>query len=188
MQTPFRPRILATADCLIEAHGVARIVEAKFDNAAIEISDARSLLKRSFTTYNMVAAYVGSGGSTRLVELIMEASRATNLIIISPNGKQDALDVESFAPSEISSVRRSQDLAELIVVRSDQGKSANARNLSEREAEVCLLISLGLTHKQIARRLSISPHTVDTYVKRAKSKLDTANKADITRAIMAFAH
>lgn len=54
--------------------------------------------------------------------------------------------------------------------------------LSNRERQVLRLISLGLTHYQAARRLSISSHTVDTYVKRIRSKLGLGNKAELTRA------
>ena len=56
-----------------------------------------------------------------------------------------------------------------------------ALNLSEREEQVLIQISRGLTHGQIATRLGISPHTVDTYVKRIRAKLGVGNKAELTR-------
>ncbi|WP_209447263.1 response regulator transcription factor [Amycolatopsis alba] len=57
-------------------------------------------------------------------------------------------------------------------------------NLSEREQQVLVQISRGLTHGQIATRLGISPHTVDTYVKRIRAKLGVGNKAELTRAAL----
>lgn len=54
--------------------------------------------------------------------------------------------------------------------------------LSGREEQVLRYIALGYTHGQVARRLGISPHTVDTYVKRIRAKLDIGNKAELTRA------
>jgi len=54
--------------------------------------------------------------------------------------------------------------------------------LSSREEQILQQISRGLTHTQIARRLDISRHTVDTYVKRIRSKLGLGNKAELTRA------
>ena len=45
-------------------------------------------------------------------------------------------------------------------------------------------VSRGLTHGQIATRLGISPHTVDTYVKRIRAKLGVGNKAELTRAAL----
>jgi DNA-binding NarL/FixJ family response regulator len=56
--------------------------------------------------------------------------------------------------------------------------------LSERESQVLRQISRGLTHGQIATRLGISPHTVDTYVKRIRAKLGVGNKAELTRAAL----
>jgi DNA-binding NarL/FixJ family response regulator len=57
-------------------------------------------------------------------------------------------------------------------------------HLSEREVQVLSQISRGLTHGQIATRLGISPHTVDTYVKRIRAKLGAGNKAELTRAAL----
>ncbi|MGC5015673.1 helix-turn-helix transcriptional regulator [Streptosporangium sp. DT93] len=57
-------------------------------------------------------------------------------------------------------------------------------DLSEREEQVLRQIARGLTHGQIATRLGISPHTVDTYVKRIRAKLGVGNKAELTRAAL----
>ncbi|MFI1160788.1 response regulator transcription factor [Streptomyces sioyaensis] len=54
-------------------------------------------------------------------------------------------------------------------------------HLSERERQVLRHISRGLTHGQVATRLGISPHTVDTYVKRIRAKFGAGNKAELTR-------
>ncbi len=56
--------------------------------------------------------------------------------------------------------------------------------LSEREDQVLRQIAQGLTHSQIATRLGISHHTVDTYVKRIRAKLGAGNKAELTRAAL----
>jgi DNA-binding NarL/FixJ family response regulator len=60
----------------------------------------------------------------------------------------------------------------------------SSHHLSEREEQVLRQISRGLTHGQIATRLGISPHTVDTYVKRIRAKLGVGNKAELTRAAL----
>lgn len=56
--------------------------------------------------------------------------------------------------------------------------------LSEREVQVLRQISSGLTHTQVATRLGISRHTVDTYVKRIRAKLRVGNKAELTRVAL----
>ncbi|MFI7315441.1 response regulator transcription factor [Streptomyces venezuelae] len=46
----------------------------------------------------------------------------------------------------------------------------NPPALSHRERQVLAHIAAGLSHKQIARRLGISVHTVSTYLRRIRSK------------------
>ncbi|MFV2013577.1 MULTISPECIES: LuxR C-terminal-related transcriptional regulator [unclassified Micromonospora] len=58
---------------------------------------------------------------------------------------------------------------------------ADSCGLSPREAQVICMIGSGLTHEQIARRIGISRHTVDTYVKRVRAKLNIGNKAELAR-------
>lgn len=53
--------------------------------------------------------------------------------------------------------------------------------LSEREAEVVRLLAQGLTMKEMADRLSLSPRTLETYRSRAMDKLQLKNRADIVR-------
>lgn len=53
--------------------------------------------------------------------------------------------------------------------------------LSGRESEVLHLIADGCTHHQVAHRLGISAHTVDTYMKRIRTKLGAATKAELIR-------
>ncbi|WP_214414756.1 helix-turn-helix transcriptional regulator [Sphaerisporangium fuscum] len=66
----------------------------------------------------------------------------------------------------------------------DDAAAAGPSALSEREKQVLRRISQGLTHGQIATRLGISRHTVDTYVKRIRAKLGAGNKAELTRAAL----
>ena len=59
--------------------------------------------------------------------------------------------------------------------------------LSEREAEILALISDGLTTKEIARRLSISPRTIDTHRAHIAEKLGTTSVAELVRLHLASA-
>jgi DNA-binding NarL/FixJ family response regulator len=53
--------------------------------------------------------------------------------------------------------------------------------LSNRELEVLSLIGQGLTSRQIALRLHLSPNTIHTYRERLKTKLDAPNGAELNR-------
>src|SRR4051794_7260790 len=74
--------------------------------------------------------------------------------------------------------------ARTVPVAAPAEQSAAPHQLSEREEQVLRQIAHGLTHGQVATRLGISPHTVDTYVKRIRSKLGVGNKAELTRAAL----
>jgi DNA-binding CsgD family transcriptional regulator len=50
--------------------------------------------------------------------------------------------------------------------------------LSERETEVLDLAGHGMTNKEIAEKLSLSPHTVARHLANARSKLGAANRAE----------
>jgi DNA-binding NarL/FixJ family response regulator len=53
------------------------------------------------------------------------------------------------------------------------------RPLTRRECEVAELIALGLTNKQIARRLVMAKRTADTHVHRILRKLECASRAQV---------
>ena len=54
-------------------------------------------------------------------------------------------------------------------------------DLSDREAEVLLLIAQGHSNKEIASRLKISTKTVETYKARSMEKLGLMGRADMVR-------
>jgi DNA-binding NarL/FixJ family response regulator len=56
-----------------------------------------------------------------------------------------------------------------------------APQLTERETEVLRLVATGMTYPQIARRLSLSPRTVQNHVQNTLSKLQLHNKAQLVR-------
>jgi DNA-binding CsgD family transcriptional regulator len=64
-----------------------------------------------------------------------------------------------------------------------ENKASNISILSEKEITCIRYLCQGLTCKMIARRMNISPKTVETYFDRAKFKLNCHNKAQL---ILAF--
>ncbi|MER6027742.1 helix-turn-helix transcriptional regulator [Streptomyces sp. NPDC001851] len=48
-----------------------------------------------------------------------------------------------------------------------------------REQQVLVLLSGGETYRGIARRLGISEHTVDTYLRHLRTKTGTANRTQL---------
>ena len=58
---------------------------------------------------------------------------------------------------------------------------APAVSLSEREAEVVRLLAEGLTMKEMAQQLALSPRTLETYRARALEKLNLKTRAELVR-------
>jgi DNA-binding NarL/FixJ family response regulator len=58
---------------------------------------------------------------------------------------------------------------------------ASTVSLSEREAEVVRLLAEGLTMKEMAKQLSLSPRTLETYRARALEKLELKTRAELVR-------
>ncbi|MEU6537030.1 helix-turn-helix transcriptional regulator [Streptomyces sp. NPDC047000] len=51
--------------------------------------------------------------------------------------------------------------------------------LSDRELEVLGHLAQGHTYTAIARRMDLSPHTVDTYLRRIRGKAGVSNRAHL---------
>jgi DNA-binding CsgD family transcriptional regulator len=115
------------------------------------------------------------------------------ILMIGPDGAGEAPQLGGNArawrcvhKASLPEVFREQVRQEInsVMVRESAGDDASA--LSGREATVLRFVARGLTHEQIGRRMGISRHTVDTYVKRVRAKLGVGNKAELTRAALAL--
>jgi DNA-binding NarL/FixJ family response regulator len=63
----------------------------------------------------------------------------------------------------------------------DELTSSPIDGLSDRELEVFELIGHGITTRQIAAKLDLSPKTVETYRENIKTKLNLSNATELTR-------
>jgi DNA-binding NarL/FixJ family response regulator len=63
----------------------------------------------------------------------------------------------------------------------DPSKASPVETLSDRELEVFQLIGEGLTTGAIARRLHLSPHTIDTHREKIKQKLNVRTANELQR-------
>ncbi|QKW21293.1 helix-turn-helix transcriptional regulator [Kitasatospora sp. NA04385] len=60
--------------------------------------------------------------------------------------------------------------------------------LSRREHQVLELLTHGATYAAIARRLQLSPHTVDTYLRRIRAKTGATNRIQLALLAHAARH
>ena len=66
----------------------------------------------------------------------------------------------------------------------DINKVQEQFGLSKRETEVTLCLTKGMTNKEIAQALSISPETVNGYVKQVMKKLNTTTRSGIVGRVL----
>ncbi|MET8280551.1 response regulator transcription factor [Micromonospora sp. NPDC005174] len=59
--------------------------------------------------------------------------------------------------------------------------SSNPVRLAEREIKVLRLVASGLSNVMIGEQMGVTESTVGTYLKRIRTKLNAANKAELTR-------
>lgn len=138
-------------------------------------SEARILAGRAWTAIQgrsadeaeMVAAaeQIGSVGDG------WEASRILG---------QAALD-----QSDSKAARRLLEAARLYAVEptDEDGGGLVALGLSDREAEVAVLVAEGRTHKEVGAQLYISPKTVEHHVARIRQKLGATSRAELLATI-----
>ena len=65
----------------------------------------------------------------------------------------------------------------------DPGWPGRSAGLSERESEVLALLARGLTNREIAEAVFLSPETVKSYVAQIFSKLGVRNRVEATRFV-----
>lgn len=61
-------------------------------------------------------------------------------------------------------------------------------SLTPAEVRVARLVVQGLTNRAVARRLAISPHTVDTHLRRVFDKLSVRSRVELTREVLSRDH
>lgn len=71
----------------------------------------------------------------------------------------------------------------VVALAGDRGRPRGGV-LSRREEEVLRLIAHGYTQKEIAKKMGISPTTVETYSARIREKLDLRERSDLVRYAM----
>ena len=94
--------------------------------------------------------------------------------------------VEAIRRVRDGKVYLSEEMAERLLSQRVGGKidlkESPIESLSDRELQVYRLIGEGLTASEIAKRLYLSPHTIDTHRQRIKEKLQLGSAAELLQA------
>jgi DNA-binding CsgD family transcriptional regulator len=69
------------------------------------------------------------------------------------------------------------------VPRQRRPLDGTALGLSERERQVAELVAAGMTNKETAQRLYLSPKTVEAHLSRVYTKLNVRSRMDLLKAL-----
>ncbi|HYA39739.1 MAG TPA: response regulator transcription factor [Syntrophobacteraceae bacterium] len=91
--------------------------------------------------------------------------------------------IESLHSLHSGGAPMSPRIARRIIVEFQENKVDERYILSEREKEILRGLAEGLAYKEIGDKLSISPHTVHSHIKKIYEKLQAQNRQDaLTKA------
>jgi DNA-binding CsgD family transcriptional regulator/DNA-binding Lrp family transcriptional regulator len=140
------------------------------------LSDAVSLFKRSPRTLALAAAYEDLGLAQR------QQARADSGI----DALTQALVLFARAGATRDAARLRSHLRALGIrrrVAAAEKPSTGWAAMTKSELAVAQLAATGLMNREIAERLFISPHTVNTHLRHVFAKLEVNSRVDLTRLV-----
>ena len=149
--------------------GDAAAAVARFGQALMIFADLEFPLDRAEVESRAAAAYALTGDRHTAVARYRSAYRAAIRLGARPLANRIAEEVAKLGE------KVEQRLGRLAAAGVGRG------GLSPRELEVTRLVASGLSSREVATTLSLSPRTVEMHVHRIFSKLDCRTRVDITR-------
>ncbi len=101
---------------------------------------------------------------------------------------EEALGYYAYSNARRDETRVQRRLRRLGVRRRSSGQTKPKfgwSSLTEAELRVARLVADGLTNREVAAQLFLSPHTVDSHLRHAFSKLGISSRVELTRQILA---
>lgn len=161
---------------------------------------------KTFGTSLVLIDYTSKGFDISIIPKVLNINKRVKFIAVTPEQSAQTL-VDALRSGITSYVKKDCDLAEILMAVKETGSgnkffcgqilesiqranidvndldfdsfSCEAVIVSERENEIIVLISEGLTNEQIALQLFLSKHTVNTHRKNIMAKLGVKNTAGI---------
>jgi DNA-binding CsgD family transcriptional regulator len=191
------PRRIVELTHVLRDESAIVVVDGRADLAAVVSPRVRAHLRRPLDSVSgetrrlmLVASAIGlTFGLADLAELMrnsaagllphVEEALASGLTVTDGEGLAFAHELVRAAVAESvpAAVHRTlRDEARLTVIRSNDRPRASDR-LSQRERVIARYVGEGMTNRQIAARLYLSPHTVNFHLRQIFRKLDINSRA-----------
>ncbi|MBF0195997.1 MAG: response regulator transcription factor [Magnetococcales bacterium] len=195
-------RIILADDHAMFRQSLARMLEAN-DNIEIVAQAgngvaALNLVKELKPHVVILDITMPEGTGIEVAEKIKEAALSTRVILLTTHD-DPSLAVQGEEAGVVGHVLKENSVEELLeavqIVNSGKKYISSSMEkaveelkslgscapLSPREKEVLHNISSGLTSKEIARKLDVSPKTVETHLARLKDKLGLRSRSELIR-------
>jgi DNA-binding NarL/FixJ family response regulator len=203
----YKHRILVVDDHPMVRDGIRYQLESHPDlqyvGEADTVVDAMKLLRSEHPNLVIVDITLKSHSGLELIDAIRNYDQSIRILVLTMHdesiyadrcfrsahgylNKQDSGDSLILAIRELLNGNRymsEETSARLIsqAIGNHDKSPQTVATLSNRELEVFQLIGDGLSTSQIAQRLCLSPHTIDTHRERIKTKLGLKNGIDLQR-------
>jgi DNA-binding CsgD family transcriptional regulator/tetratricopeptide (TPR) repeat protein len=164
------PAVASLAGAAAHAEGLLRADPEKLRQAVAHYRSSPRLLARASAIED--AAVVGQSGRCRdAVPLLEEALR----YYVDSRAVRDVARVEKRLRG--LGVRRR-------LTGARTGRGSPWSTLTQSELRVVRLVAEGMTNREVANQLYLSPHTVDSHLRHVFTKLDINGRVELTRAFM----
>jgi predicted ATPase/DNA-binding CsgD family transcriptional regulator len=184
--------------------GSAALIGGDLDGSAPLVTEALRIARQiddrvaQYVLLDMLGCHAAGAGRPRVAAQLLGAAQtvqtsvgATVLPHLAPllasatESTRAALGMQGFQAEYEAGRRLTRDAAIRLALGEPAGSTAAAASdtapspLGKREAEVAALVADGLSNKQIAARLLISEHTVDTHIRNILNKLGVNTRAQV---------
>lgn len=154
-----------TSSSYVEAFGLIRYEH--FNLAVVDLSLANSVSESNLDGYRLLNSTQKAG-----IPTIVVSGNADPLRI-----EQAYRENQLYACLEKQSFDRKAFIATVKNVKAGLGSDPVLQSLTDREREVLVFLARGLTNKEIARALTITPNTVKRHLKSVFAKLDVNTRS-----------
>lgn len=152
--------------------GDASRAAEQFEHAAALLDGRAFPLERAHSRWRGAVACAAVGRTDDAIALLRDAARGA-----------EHLGARPLADAVANELRRlGQPLAGALGPRA--GGRAERAGLTARQAQVLAEVARGLTDKEVARALSLSPRTVEMHVARALAVLDCRSRTEAVRKMV----
>jgi len=201
-------RVLVVEDHPVVRRGMVEVINEQDDlhvcGETDSMPEAMRLLNETSPRVVLVDLGLSSGHGIELIEMIRERCPHVKILVVSAQderlyaerclragaagyiGKQEATDrlVDAIRQVIAGEVSLSKNMANQLLhtmVGGNELRTDPISTLTNRELEVYEMIGRGLTTRQIADQLVLSPKTVESHREKIKIKLDLANTNELMR-------